>query len=60
MFITDEKLPDDVVRKRYSDTRDALCCLDCGLEWDFDPTAKDAIGRPLYVLLMHNCPVDGD
>ena len=60
MFVEDAKLPQDVARKKYSDTRDALCCLNCGFEWDFDPTVQDSIGRPLYVLVMHNCKVDGD
>ena len=60
MFVEDAKLPQDVVRKQYSDARDALCCLDCGFEWDFDPTVQDSIGRPLYVLVMHDCKVDGD
>jgi hypothetical protein len=56
MFIEDDKLPDDVVRKRYSETRHALCCLECGYETDFDPTVQGSIGRLLYVLLEHNCP----
>jgi hypothetical protein len=30
MFIEDDKLPDDVLRKRYSVTRHALCCLERG------------------------------
>jgi hypothetical protein len=60
MFTKDDKLPEDVVRKKYSETRDALCCLNCGFEWDFDPTVQGSIGRPLYVLLMHNCKEDGD
>ena len=60
MFVEDAKLPHDIVRKQYSDTRDALCFLNCGFEWDFDPTVQDSIGRPLYVLVMHNCKVDGD
>jgi hypothetical protein len=60
MFIEDDKLPDDVVRKRYSDRRHALCCLNCGLESEFDPTMKAAIGRPLYILKMHDCPDEGE
>ena len=60
MFVEDARLPQDVVRKQYSDTRDALCCLNCGFDWDFDPTVQDSIGRPLYVLVMHDCKVDGD
>jgi hypothetical protein len=60
MFIADDKLPEDVVRKKYSDTRDALCCLNCGFESDFDPTVQGSIGRPLHVLVMHNCKEEGD
>lgn len=60
MFVEDAKLPQDVARGKYSDARDALCCLNCGFEWDFDPTVQDSIGRPLYVLVMHDCKVDGD
>jgi len=60
MFIEDDKLPDDVGRKKHSDSRHALCCLDCGFEWEFNPTAQGAIGRPLHVLLMHNCKQNGD
>jgi hypothetical protein len=60
VFVEDAKLPQDVVRKQYSDTQDALCCLNCGFEWDFDPTVQDSIGRPLYVLVMHDCKVNGD
>jgi hypothetical protein len=51
MFIEDDKLPDDVLRKKYSDDRHALCCLECGLESEFDPSIKGSIGRPL---LEHN------
>jgi hypothetical protein len=51
MFIEDDKLPDDVLRKKYSEGRHALCCLECGLESEFDPSIKDSIGRPLHVLL---------
>lgn len=58
MFIVDDKLPDDVVRKQYSDTRHALCCLECGFEATFDPSVHGSIGRPLYILLEHNCPKD--
>jgi hypothetical protein len=46
MFIEDDKLPQDVVRKKLSDTRDALCCLECGFESAFSSMDKDAIGRP--------------
>jgi len=49
-----------VVRKRYSDTRHALCCLECGYEAGFDPSVQGSIGRPLYTLLEQNCPQDGD
>jgi hypothetical protein len=60
MFIEDSKLPDDVVRKRYSEGCDALCCLECGLEWEFDPRMPGAIGKPLYVLMEHRCKENGD
>jgi hypothetical protein len=60
MFSEDDKLPDDVVRKRYSDTRHALSCLNCDLESEFDPTMKASIGRPIYVLVMHDCPEGGE
>ena len=60
MFVEDAKLPQHVVRKKYSETQDALCCLNCGFEWDFDPTVRDSIGRSLYVLFMHDCKVGGD
>ena len=55
MFITDDKLPDDVVRKQYAETKHALCCLNCGFECDFDPTQPGSIGKPLWVLLEHEC-----
>jgi len=55
MFIEDDKLSDDVVRKKYSDTRHSLCCLNCGCESEFDPTVRGSIGRPLHVLLEHDC-----
>jgi hypothetical protein len=60
MFIEDDKLPEDVVRKKYCGTRDALCCLNWGFELDFDPTVQDSIGRPLYALVMHDCKEKGD
>jgi hypothetical protein len=60
MFIEDDKLPDDVVRKKHSDTRHALCCLDCGFESEFNSTVQDAIGRPLLALVRHDCKQDGD
>jgi hypothetical protein len=59
MFIEDDKLPDDIVRKRYSDSV-ALCCLECGFESEFDPSVKNSIGRPLYVLFANVCKEDGD
>jgi hypothetical protein len=55
MFIEDDKLPADVVRRRYSDTRHALCCLHCGCESEFAPTVQGSIGHPLHVLLEHQC-----
>lgn len=60
MFVEDAKLPQDVVRKKYSDTQDALCCLNCGFEWHYDPTVQASIGRSLYVLVMHDCKMDGE
>ncbi len=32
MFMTDDKLPEDVVRREYAETKHALCCLSCGFE----------------------------
>src|ERR1700736_5242151 len=55
MFITDDKLPDDVVRRRYAETKHALCCLNCGFECGVDPTQPGSIGKPLWVLLEHEC-----
>jgi hypothetical protein len=52
MFITDDKLPDDVVRRHYAETKHALCCLNCGFEYGFDPTQPGSIGKPLWVLLV--------
>lgn len=60
MFVDDKKLPDDVVRKEYAPTRHALCCLECGFEWEFDPTESESIGRPLYALMEHACKENGD
>jgi hypothetical protein len=54
-FVEDDKLPLDVVRKEYSKQEHALCCLDCGFEFPFDPQGAHAIGRPLYLLAMHTC-----
>ena len=58
MFIEDDKLPQDVVRKNYSDSRHALCCLECGYEADFDPSLAGSIGRPLALLLHYSCEAD--
>jgi hypothetical protein len=55
MLITDDKLPDDVVRRQYAETKHALCCLNCGFEHGFDPTLPGSIGKPLWVLLEHEC-----
>jgi hypothetical protein len=55
MFVTDDKLPDDVVRRQYAETKHALCCLNCGFEDGFDPTQPGSIGKPLWVLLEHEC-----
>jgi hypothetical protein len=60
VFIEGDKLPDDVVRKRCSDSLHVLCCLECGFEWAIDPSVKDSIGRPFDVLLEHICKEDGD
>jgi len=35
-FIEDDKLPVDVVRKEYTESKHALCCLECGFEYPFD------------------------
>jgi hypothetical protein len=58
MFIQDDKLPLDVVRKSYGASRHALCCLECGYEADFNPALADSIGRPLSLLLHHSCEAD--
>jgi hypothetical protein len=55
-FIEDDKLPTDVVRKEYSESRHALCCLDSGFESEFAPHLPESIGKPLYVLMVHDCP----
>ena len=55
-FLEDEKLPTDVVRKEYSQSRHALCCLNCGFESEFAPHVPDSIGKPLYVRMAHDCP----
>jgi hypothetical protein len=60
MFVEDDKLPDDVVRKAYSVNRHALCCLDCGYESSFHPSSPGSIGPPLLALVKHDCPNDGD
>lgn len=59
-FVEDDKLPVDVVRKQYSDSRHALCCLECGFESDFDPQMPESIGKPLYALVLHGCPDNRD
>lgn len=55
-FIEDDKLPTDVVRKEYSESLHALCCLNCGFESEFAPQLPESIGKPLYVLMLHDCP----
>jgi hypothetical protein len=55
-FIEDDELPIDVVRKEYSESRHALCCLNCGFESEFAPHLPESIGKPLYVLMVHDCP----
>jgi hypothetical protein len=42
--------------KEYSELRRALCCLSCGIESEFAPHLPDSIGKPLYVLMVHDCP----
>ena len=59
-FVRDDKLPDDVIRKAYSATNHALCCLDRGFEAISDPTQPGSIGKPLFALVEHDCPEDGD
>lgn len=58
MFMEDDKLPLDVVRKSYSESHHALCCLECGYEAEFDPSVAGSIGRPLAFLLHHSCGAD--
>jgi hypothetical protein len=58
MFIEDDKLPSDVLRKSYGDSHHALCCLECGYEAEFDPSVAGSIGRPLAFLLHHSCEAD--
>jgi hypothetical protein len=60
MFVEDDKLPEDVVRKAYAANRHALCCLDCGFESSFDPLRPGSIGPPLLALLKHDCLNNGD
>jgi hypothetical protein len=55
-FIEDDKLPIDVVRKEYSESRHALCCLNCRFETEFAPHLPDSIGKPLHVLMVHDAP----
>lgn len=54
-IIEDDKLPLDVVCKEYSESEHALCCIECGFEYPFNPQQPHAIGRPLYLLVTHNC-----
>ena len=58
MFIEDDKLPLDVLRKSYGDSHHALSCLECGYETEFDPSMAGSIGRPLTFLLRHSCEGD--
>ena len=60
MVIEDDKLRDDVIRRKYSDSHHALCCLECGFESAFDQTAKGSIGPPSIMLVEHNCTKNGD
>jgi hypothetical protein len=53
MYVTDDKLPDDVLRKAYDETRHALCCSECNSESFFDPRWPQAIGKPLMALVLH-------
>jgi len=55
-FIEGDKLPIDVVRKEYTESRHALCCLECGFESEFAAHLPDSIGKPLYALMLHDCP----
>jgi hypothetical protein len=55
-FIEDDKLPTDVVRKEYSESRHALGCLNCGFESEIAPNLPDSIGKPPCVLMVHDCP----
>ncbi len=59
-FMDDDKLPLDVGRKEYAETRHALCCLECGFEASFDPRVEGSIGSPLLALVNHECKEDGD
>jgi hypothetical protein len=58
MFIDDNKLPLDVLRKNYSDSHHAPCCLECGYEADFNPSRAGSVGQPLALLLHHSCEAD--
>jgi len=58
MYVTDDKLPDDVLRKAYDETRHALCCSECNFESFFDPRTPQAIGKPLMALVLHDCETD--
>lgn len=54
-FDEDDKLPDDVLRKAYDETRHALCCSECNFESSFDPRTPQAIGKPFMALVLHEC-----
>jgi hypothetical protein len=59
-FFEDDKLPVDLARKEYSTSRYALCCLECGIESEFNPQEQGAIGKPLYVIALYACPGNRD
>ena len=59
-FVEADKLPVGVVRKEYTDSRHALCCLECGFESDFGPQKPESIGKHLYALVLHGCPDNRD
>ena len=55
MYFQDDKLPDDVLRKAYSNDRHSLCCMECNYEPFFDSTVPRLIGKPLWALVNHDC-----
>lgn len=59
-LVEDDKLPEDVVRMEYSDSMHTLCCVECGVETPFNPRQPGSIGKPLYALLLHECPQGRD